>query len=123
MHRPGNGIGARAANRATDPNRVFDQEWEQGGLALKGGRAGGYGGVGRNVCVFRRRRLRGIGRAADIGRLRLARALDDEGPAGQPRKARGLGVARNGGASCRERVCQDVWISVIAVAVKKKWRI
>src|SRR3546814_5254103 len=31
-HRPGNGIGARAANRATDPNRVFDQEWEQGGL-------------------------------------------------------------------------------------------
>src|SRR3546814_9330432 len=27
-HRPGNGIGARAANRATDPNRVFDRSKE-----------------------------------------------------------------------------------------------
>src|SRR3546814_19904158 len=64
--------------------------------------------------------------------FRRDRLVGREGPAAQGHRHRRLrGGARRasagcvrqiGRASCRERVCQYVWISVVAVSLKKKLR-
>src|SRR3546814_11669664 len=52
---------------------------------------------------------------------RLGRILADEFVV-EARRVRSLGLPRHtiGRASCRERVCQYVWIAVVAVTFKKK---
>src|SRR3546814_15236564 len=54
----------------------------------------------------------GAGEAVPIGAAQHERAFAEQH----------VGVVQIGSASCRERVCQYVWSSVVGVALKKKTR-
>src|SRR3546814_17213237 len=51
--------------------------------------------------------------------VELARLLDAQGPLDEGQPAAQLVLGQIGRASCRERVCQYVSISVVAVSLKK----
>src|SRR3546814_13938418 len=57
---------------------------------------------------------------ATIGRVRGAVGGGLRGFRYSTRPARRVRSGQIGRASCRERVCQYVWISVVAVSLKKK---
>src|SRR3546814_11636992 len=88
------------------------------GRTARVGREHGIAGGGVELVVGRE--MRAIGRerpAMDFEDQRHTLALDMAGRQRQPALDR---LAENGRASWRERVCQYVWISVVAGSLKRK---